>query len=135
MLFDVLPLCKISGLLVHPFQSSSHISEKQFSRPHQVPGPNFGETRDTCQNIFLIFYLSAKFQVCWFIHSKDLAIFKKNSCQGPIRPWSKFWKKPDKYVKYFLALHLPAKFQFSRFIHSKFLAIFTRTAFKAPSGP
>ena len=47
-----LPLFKISGLQIHPFQISSHIQEKQFSGPHQAPGPNFGKSLGTCQ-IFL----------------------------------------------------------------------------------
>ena len=28
------------------------IFKKEFSMPHQAPGPNFGETRDTCQIFF-----------------------------------------------------------------------------------
>ena len=49
-IFNALLLCKISGLLVHPFKISCHIYEKQFSRPHpKSPGSNFGKPRGTCE--------------------------------------------------------------------------------------
>ena len=38
------------SIFIYP--KALHIWEKQFSRPHQDPGPNFEKPRDTCQ-IFL----------------------------------------------------------------------------------
>ena len=89
---------------------SSHISEKQFSRPHQAPGPKFRKTCDTCE-CFLKPYLSEKFQVSKFIHSKALAIFKKNSFLGLIRPLVQSLENPETRAKKFLMINLSAKFQ------------------------
>ena len=106
---------------------------------------------------FLILYFSAKFQVCWFIHSKVLApspgpwvkfwktsslihskvlaIFRKNSFQDPIRTLVQILKNSGTRVKYFCMLYLSAEFQVHRFIPSKVLFILRKTIFKAPSGP
>ena len=80
-------------------------------------------------------YLSAKFQVCWFIHSKVLAIFEKNSFRDPIRPLVQNLENPGARVKYFYMLNPPAKFQVSRFIHSKVLAISKKNNFQDPIRP
>ena len=61
--------------------------------------------------------------------SKVLAIFKKNSFQGPIRPLVQILEKLGTRVKYFWP---PAKFQVCWFIHSKVLAIFKKNSFARP---
>ena len=107
-----------------------------------------------CRNPRQVPNISAKFQVCWFIHSKDLAILKK-------KPFSRPHQPPDpnfgetRYtfqiftdtlplstirparVKYFLiALDLKKKkLQVSRLIHSKVMTMFRKTVFKDPFGP
>ena len=80
-------------------------------------------------------YLSSKFQVFRFIHSKVLATFKKNSFQDPIRPLVQILENPGARVKNVCMLYLPSKFQVSSFIHPKDPAIFRKKNFEGPIRP
>jgi len=62
---------------------------KQYEVFQKVPGLNLAKLL----KYFLKLYLSAK-GVCWFIHSKFLAILKKKVFNVPPGPWSKFGKTP-----------------------------------------
>ena len=80
-------------------------------------------------------YLSSKFHVSQFIHSKVLAMFKKNSFQDPITPLVQILENPGARVKNLSMLYLSSKFQVSRFIHPKVLAIFRKNRFRDPIMP